>query len=101
MPPTPSPVPLLLSWGAVQPFRPKYIYPWEFICASKQCLCGIFSCSEIAPKVDLDLWRSMIFSEALAELFGICYGIHGKMAMVLKCNHICNLDYDKFPIIDR
>uniref|UniRef100_A0A0E9XVM2 Uncharacterized protein n=1 Tax=Anguilla anguilla TaxID=7936 RepID=A0A0E9XVM2_ANGAN len=34
MPPSPSPVSLMLSWGSVEPFGPKFVEPWELICAS-------------------------------------------------------------------
>lgn len=73
---------LLLSWGLVEPFQPRFIYPCEFISASflsnvvskwsqyfflyfSTVVCadccafvhGSCCCLEIAPKEDLVFWK--------------------------------------------
>lgn len=103
IPPTPTPVPLLLACGLVESFRLKFLHAWKFIYASflnnaasvwslnflylHAIICtdarGTFSCLKIAPKEDVDLQRpTNIFF--LAELHGFSHCIKANKALRLK-----------------
>lgn len=92
----------LLSWGSVEPFRPKFVHLWKLICASFLneaafvVLLYLFACNCLYRC----LWYLRLFgnrfsgqtghvdihsfSEILAELLGFSQGIKGKKALGLK-----------------
>lgn len=71
MPVTLSPVPLLLSWGSVEPIEPKFLHLWELISAFllHKCLFGY-------PKNIIFTYRCLYRCSCYLQLFGNCWKVH-------------------------